>query len=183
MFDIKSFLIRPGMKIADLENANKYPEKFFIALEDSGEIMKYKKKFDFDHLDGVIIIKFRNEYIMDFTFWDLIYHVWIDFIDLIINFENKASSESFFPDQPLKMSLKPITHNVLRFELGDNEWRLPKKEFFLSLLDSAKFFFEKMIEYFPESRNRFSVGLDKLAVVALLLSLANNPSGDKSAEN
>jgi len=61
MFNIKTFIKKPNVKIEDLNEVQINPEIYFINIDNSEEIKKLKQGLDIDYIEGAIIIEYGNE--------------------------------------------------------------------------------------------------------------------------
>ena len=150
MFILKSYLKRPSAKITSLQDINQRAEEYFISINDKESIIKIKDKIDPNYIEGVLYLEYYGVVLMDFTYWDLIDQLWIYITDLIENCIEYGESETFFPDQSIRMSLKLINEKLVSFSIGSNKLvkrTLPKNELFKALLDSGELFFTKLQDY------------------------------------
>src|SRR5699024_12658294 len=72
MFNIKTFIKRPHVKIDNLNKVIKNPSQFFVHINNEIEIKRINHDLDFDYIDGTIIIEYYDHLIMDFSLWDLV---------------------------------------------------------------------------------------------------------------
>ena len=85
--------------------------------------------------------------IMDYSYWDLIDHLWAYLLDLLadIVLHEKKESECYFPDQPIKIVIKAVDRHNISLLVGSSRWFWPRSEFFDVLLAAAQVFFEKLV--------------------------------------
>jgi len=161
MFSVESYINNPKCKIYKIDHDIC---KCFVNVNDHENILKIIKYLDLNYLSGAILLKFYDETILDFKHWDLIDQLWSYMIDLIEETIITGQSEIYFPDQPIKLQVKSISEQYLVFSLTTSscsKWTLPKKEFFIEILNGAECFFGKIFFYF-NSANSFEVELKKI---------------------
>lgn len=139
---INSYLKKLDIKIENFQELNKNPYKYFISIEDKMEIEKLKNKFDRNYIEGAILIKYNDNTIMGFKYWDLIVELWIYLINLVEDFIKDGKSKIYFPDQAVDLSLENINEDLLLFSLKSDKYLLKKQEFLKCILDSGEMFFD-----------------------------------------
>src|SRR5699024_2394060 len=103
MFNIKTFIKRPHVKI---DNLNK-------VIKNDIEIKRINHDLDFDYIDGTIIIEYYDHLIMDFSLWDLVDQLWCYFIQLLEEVLQTGYGMTYFPEQPIKMEMKFVSNDLL----------------------------------------------------------------------
>ncbi|MCP4152391.1 MAG: hypothetical protein GY757_31930 [bacterium] len=170
MISIKSFLTIPTKKIINLDKISKKSHRYFIEITDKQKILKFKRKYDLDNIEGAIIIDFQNKNIMNFRHWDSIELFWTNFLKMIKVFNDSEDgyAETYFPAQPV--TIKCIAHDkgLIQFHLGDSKWILPKEMFFSKLLEASELFFNSLIAYFPENKDWYQRELKKIEDLKLI---------------
>jgi hypothetical protein len=169
MFTIKSYIKIPHKIIDDLKKIQQNPLAYFIDIDNEKEIVKIKKQFDLDYLEGAIYLAFNDQIVMDCAMWDLVDTLWAYLLILIKDVIEKNKAEIYFPDQAIQIKMQADRKHIL-FSLiisgGENrEWRLPRDLFLKALLDGAKCFFEKMTLLFEENQEDY---LDELTRIRIL---------------
>ena len=159
MFTIKSYIKIPHKIIDDLKKVQQNPRAYFIDIDNEKEIIKIKKQFDLDYLEGAIYITFNDQVIMDCTMWDLVDTLWAYFLILIKDVIEKDKAEIYFPDQAIQIKMQ-ANKDFIMFSLmmPNNEarqWNLPRDLFLKALLDGAQYFFEKMVLIFEENQEDY----------------------------
>jgi len=170
MLVIQSYLKHPKRLIKNFEKVKKDPFYYFIEINNSIEIFNIKKDLDLYYIEGVIHLTYNNQVIMDFTYYDLIDHLWAYFLNMIEEFLQTRKSSMSFPDQPLPMSMENISDNEILFSINYIQWKLPKNEFFSALLSGAKDFFEKMILLLEEDKDSHLFQLQKVKKLELKIN-------------
>jgi hypothetical protein len=150
MFIIKSYLKHQKKLIYDLNDLKKRPLHYFIDMDNTAEIRRLQNKLNRFYIEGVIHLTYNNKTIMDFTYYDLIDHLWEYLLSMIEEFLEKKKSEMSFPDQPLPVSMEYISDQYILFSINFVKYKLPKYEFLEALLVGAEDFFEKMISLLGE---------------------------------
>lgn len=77
----------------------------------------------------------------------------------------KGQSETYFPDQPIKLEMNRIANNQILFSMESSEvkkWNVPEQEFFSTLLKSAEEFLNFMINEFPGTIDEYKNELIKI---------------------
>lgn len=157
LIEINSYLLRPKIKITNLNDALKYPDKYFILL-DALELQKYKKgDYDREYLDGVITIAFNGTHILNFDKWDLVDQLWSYFINLFEDLIKNGFSETYFPDQPLKITLQDKGKHFILLSIDQVNWTLPKKDFIVAMLNEAERFFLKIMDFFDDLDYKYEI--------------------------
>lgn len=154
MVYVKSFLNNPTREVTDLNEMLQSPEMYFIDIDDSKSIINIYNRLDLDYLNGAILYKYNNEVLMDFRLWDLIDQLWSYIINLIEDFIDNDIAETYFPDQPIKISISKVSNSTVLFSVNSKQWQLERDCFLKSLLDGAENFFIKMTTY-SKHRNEY----------------------------
>jgi len=162
MFVIKSYIHYPKRLITDLTKVKQNPSYFFIDINNTDEILQIKNDLDLFYIEGVLYLSYNNQTIMDFTYYDLIDHLWAYFLNMIEEYLETQKSEMSFPDQPLPMSMENLSNDYILFSINFVQWKLPKYEFFNALLHGAKDFFEKMILLIEEKNDTYQIQLKRI---------------------
>jgi len=149
MFEIKTFLLRPGCKIKSSDEAVLNADTIFVDVSNRSEVLKIQRRIDAEYVEGAILLKYQGNVLLDFRCWDLVDQLWAYLVNLIYDYMKVGESKTYFPDSPVKMELKSLTDELVSFELKIKIveiWELPKRDFFCNLLDSATIFFEQLKE-------------------------------------
>ena len=67
--------------------------------------------------------------------------------NLFEDYINNDVAETYFPDQPIKISIDKISNSIVLFSINSKQWKLDKELLIKNLLNGAENFFEKMITY------------------------------------
>lgn len=173
MFQIKSFLLRPGKTIENLEDAIINYQQYFIAIDDKNEMTKIIKNVDSNYVEGAIVITYYDKKIMDFRLWDLVDQLWSYIANTIKMAILNGEAMTFFPDQPVKIIIKDLGKSILFQIQVKNETTshvLPKDEFLEEILTAAKFFFHEMINYNKEFHKMYKFQLDEIESIKKLVN-------------
>lgn len=151
MIDIKTYINPVDKPIYNLQDAANKPTQYFIDIEDKSRIKNALQQIDLNYLNGAIIIEINNNLLMGFNHWDLIDQLWAYLINTVEEVLINNESSTFFPDQPIKFTLKTISsHSILvTIDDGKETSQLVDKRTFLSkLLTSAERFYSLLNFYF-----------------------------------
>jgi hypothetical protein len=165
MFVSKSYIKYPHMNVYDLSDVEKRPLSYFTEIDNLEKMSHIKNDLDLDYIYGAIYFTYNKQIIMDFTYYDLIDHLWAYFLNMIEDFLKNQKSEVSFPDQPLPMSMERLSDDYILFLINFVEWKFPKYEFFNALLLGAKDFFEKMILLIEEKNHKYQIQLKRIKVL------------------
>ncbi|MDN3954538.1 hypothetical protein [Sporolactobacillus laevolacticus] len=148
-----------------MEGINENWEEYFINIADKDKLTKISSMFDLDYLGGAIFLKYGNKVILDFKLWDYVDQLWAYIISLIEDFILKGNSETFFPDQPIKIGFNHMSHEFMTIEIEAStlfSWQVPKQEFLMILLQSGETFFEALTENLKLNDDHYSPELEKI---------------------
>lgn len=149
LFYVNTLICRPDKKITDLSILKSNQEEYFVDINNLNDLKNIEHTLDFDYLEGAIIIKFNDQILMDVTTWDLVDDLWAYILDVIEKVLNTGFGETYFPDQPLRLSMRSLANDLLLFELDTPiqvKATVPKRDFLLTLIEGAYYFFQKMNE-------------------------------------
>lgn len=164
MFQVNSYLLKPGCKVTDLDDLVQNPQNYFVEITDSKSLGAIRHKLNFKYLDGAICLQYYDQVLMDFRYWDSIDMLWASILDLVDDVLQKGEGREYFPDQPVKLGLKPAHKNWLIFSIEDSRtsrFLLPRNEFLLALVQGAEQFFNVMIHGFGLA-GKYACELEKL---------------------
>ncbi|WP_083484882.1 hypothetical protein [Paenibacillus ihumii] len=119
-------------------------------------MLNLENSLDFDYLNGAITLKYFEQTLLDATLWDLVDQLWAYILNVLDDMLNTGYGETYFPDQPVKLSLKSLSGNTVLFELESNNHlkvALPQNELIETLLNGADEFFQCMETYFKGKCN------------------------------
>lgn len=150
MIIIKSYIQHPKRPIYNLKQVEANPLYYFIDIDNTDEILSIKKDLNLYYTDGVIHLNYYNQVIINFTDYDLICHVWIDFLIMIEKYLDPKKYNWCIQRQP--MSIQDIGHHGhILFSINTTNWKLPKYEFLNTVLYGAEYFFKKIIFLLKET--------------------------------
>ncbi|WP_041819460.1 hypothetical protein [Heyndrickxia coagulans] len=164
MLKINTFIKKPNLEINNLEDMLENPNKYFIRVDNETEIKNLSHEIDFDYINGAITIQYYDQFIMDFSMWDLVDQLWSYFIKLVEDVLQTGYGTTFFPDQPIKIEMKNISQDKVLFRLAEGEIisvALPRQDFLITILKSAHMFFNKLMSSFDENVN-YSYEINKI---------------------
>lgn len=172
MFQIKSYLLRPGKTIENLEDATINYQQYFIDIDDKNEMTKIIKNIDNNYIEGAIFISYDGKEIMDFRLWDLVDQLWSYIVNTIKMAILNGEAMTFFPDQPVKIIIKDLKKSILFKVQVQNEISshvLPREEFLKEILTAGEFFFKEMINYNNELYKIYKFQLDEIESIRNLV--------------
>jgi hypothetical protein len=140
--EVSIHIKKKEVKINSLSELVNNPNKYFDKVDNNYTFIA--KEF---YLNGVLIIKNNNRYILGFNEWDLIDQLISYFIQSLnsILIENDKESRFFFPDQPLEICLKKIDFNTLELIKNENDkYKLNLDMFLSQFVPTSSFFIEKL---------------------------------------
>lgn len=148
--ELSTYIIKDKKyKIRDI---NHIDTSQFISLDDSA--LLDPDKMDRHYIDGVLLMKFNGETIMDFTFWDDIEDLWHYFINSFEQLIKQDESSFSFPSQPLPVSIKIIKDRV-QLVIGNKSINMKAEQFIdVMLLEAIKFFTTLML-IFPRQEAEY----------------------------
>lgn len=139
-FIIDSYVLKPEIKKIKPNDPNL--SNYFIPIGDIKKGGMDKKKMNPMEIDGYIYISYDGtNVIMNAKYWDSISYLWVYLLNLIEDFFETGDAKVYFPDQPVKVSLKNINRMNVEFCLENKRWILPKKVFLTSMLNAAEDYF------------------------------------------
>ncbi|MGC6768017.1 hypothetical protein [Enterococcus sp. LJL51] len=155
-----SYLLDP--KAVSFKNKKDY----FISIGDQAKLLKIKTKVNTNTLEGAIILKYFDEELLSFEEWDLLDQLWCYLIDMVEGYLKEGQAETYFPDQPIRISFKKLPGKQLLFTKEGKEkskWVLPEQLFLSVLLTAGFTFFEEIMAVFP-----VNYGIEKKQIEVLL---------------
>ncbi len=124
----------------------------FISLDDSA--LLDPEKMDRHYIDGVLLMKFNEETIMDFTFWDDIEDLWHYFINSCEQLIKQDESSFSFPSQPLPVSIKIIKDRI-QLVIDNKSINMKAEQFIDVMLQEAIKFFSTLMSIFPRQEAEY----------------------------
>jgi hypothetical protein len=105
---------------------------------------------DENYVEGWISLSVDGRELLNEGHWDLVDQLWAYLIDgLVESLDSGKAFECFFPDQPLKLRIQPMTWNELVFTVGEDSTRASKGSFIEAIATGGKEFFTRMIPLIP----------------------------------
>ncbi|MBN3066280.1 hypothetical protein H5A21_19915 [Pectobacterium aquaticum] len=97
-----------------------------------------------DYIDGAMSLTINYVEVINTSMWDYIDQLWIYTLNALIDFDTGDDVEFYFPDQPIKVTMKHVKNNVL-FKVGEVGVIVEKKEFMIFMANSCLVFFKNMM--------------------------------------
>ncbi|GAA3022739.1 hypothetical protein [Streptomyces glomeratus] len=119
---------------------------------------------DLDYIEGAIQLSIDGLPIIGLEEWDYVDQLWCYVADMVTQFGTTGFAETYFPDQPIKLSFQSSGSRVLVTAETGNEVRrasAPSAEFLESVRTAGTRFFEKMSELAPA--NSYAEAIQQLA--------------------
>ena len=162
MFYVKSYIKNPVTNILNHDDLLNNSELFFIEVDHINSNSEYFNLIDPNYLEGAIVLKYYNDIIIDFRYWDLIDQLWSYLVNMIEDISTNEIFECYLPDQPVKISLKKTSNNYVVFSVDINKWNLEKDSFFKCVLEGAETFFYKMHLCFNSNAKHYLDELERI---------------------
>ncbi|CAM4490392.1 hypothetical protein [Paenibacillus tarimensis] len=151
MFQVDSYLMKPKCNVTDLRDVVNNPQNYFVEITDSTGLNAIHKDLDFHYLNGAICLKYYGDSILDMRYWDLVDQLWAYIMNLIDDVLQKGEGSLYFPDQPVKITLRQTSKELMLFSVEGSEittFVLPKNDFLIALVHGADQFFTYMTNTF-----------------------------------
>nr|WP_218776217.1 hypothetical protein [Enterococcus sp. 4G2_DIV0659] len=152
----------------------------FVNIDNLKEVSVIKSDVDLFYVEGAICLKYIDEEILGQRHWDLVDQLWSYLVEMISIVLEKGQSETYFPDQPIKLEMNRIANNQISFSVESSEikkWNVPEKDFFSIVLKSADEFFNFMINEFPETIDQYKNELIKIEDLMNKIQTQNRSNG------
>jgi hypothetical protein len=107
---------------------------------------------DPDYVDGAIHLTIDGREIVGLDEWDYVDQLWCYLADMAVQFRATGHADTYFPDQPIKLSFDgDDTTTLVTYEAADEvkRARVSTTELFNAIKTSGLSFFEKMSELVP----------------------------------
>lgn len=151
MFQVKSYILKPGRNVTDLDDVARNPQNDFVEITDLKGLESIRRKLDFKYLAGAIWMHYHGQLLLDHRYWDLVDQLWAYILNLVDEVLQKGEGSVCFPDQPVELGLKLVHQDWLIFSVKDSQnarYLLPRHDFLTALVLGAEQFFNGMINAF-----------------------------------
>lgn len=141
MFTCRSFLIRPKVRISDL---NHIDPAWFVDVTDAKELKKIARHVDKKYIDGAILLSYFDKEILTFREWDSLNYLWVYLAVAIDKLLQDGIASMSFPDAPMEMAFEEYDRGFIKLHTKWNNKRffVPEKELLLTLLQGSVHFFD-----------------------------------------
>lgn len=141
MFTCRSFLIRPKVRISDL---NHIDPAWFVDVTDAKELKKIARHVDKKYIDGAILLSYFDKEILTFREWDSLNYLWVYLAVAIDKLLQDGIASMSVPDAPMEMAFEEYDRGFIKLHTKWNSKRffVPEKELLLTLLQGAINFFD-----------------------------------------
>jgi hypothetical protein len=105
---------------------------------------------DENYVEGWIALSVDGHVLLNESHWDLVDQLWAYLIDGISESLNSGRAfECFFPDQPLKLRIQPMSWDELVFTVGEHSTRTSKTSFVKAIATGGREFFRRIKSFIP----------------------------------
>lgn len=111
----------------------------FVNVVEFNEVLK-----DADYIEGAMVLTINYVEIIDTSMWDYIDQLWIYFLNGLIEFNSGNDVVFYFPDQPIKVTMKHVNGRVL-FKVGDVGVIAEKRDFIIFMTTECLEFLKVMM--------------------------------------
>ena len=141
MFTCRSFLIRPKVRISDL---NHIDPAWFVDVTNAEELKKIAKHVDKKYIDGAILLSYFDKEILTFREWDSLNYLWVYLAVAIDKLLQDGIASMSFPDAPMEMDFEEYDRGFIKLHTKWNNscFFVPEKELLITLLQGAADFFD-----------------------------------------
>ncbi|GDY32628.1 hypothetical protein [Gandjariella thermophila] len=140
MISIKSYLRSPSGE--------------FLSLSDCGA-----PPVDERHVEGAIEVVVDDVTVIDRSMWDDVDQLWAYIIDMIQVLEASGESHTYFPDQPIKLSLRKVGPELVLITLqaGEESRRatVDRQELIREIKREAEDFFRQLSILMPANASEY----------------------------
>ncbi|EAO4574243.1 hypothetical protein ACAK56_004437 [Salmonella enterica] len=129
------------------------------------EFNDYTEKFeDSDYIEGALELTINDIVLLNKDMWDYIDQLWSYIADGIVCIQNNKPFETYFPDQPIKISLTPIKESVFVSVTCHSEKKIKvdKKEFVHEMTKHVIDFFDYLRKKDVNFNSRYTELLSSL---------------------
>lgn len=139
MIEIRSYLGTPDSRFTPVEDATAPPA-------------------DLEYIAGAIELTIDGKVILDRQLWDSVNFLWAAIADLMESFSQHGQSATYFPDQPILLSLRRVRQDdvIISVEATNIERRAAMasiRDLFEGLPTHGELFFEELFRLVPEDRS------------------------------
>ncbi|MGP4052498.1 hypothetical protein [Streptomyces sp. 2A115] len=109
---------------------------------------------DLDYIEGAIRLSVDGLEIIGTEEWDYVDQLWCYIAEMVTKVQSSGYAETYFPDQPIKLSLRVTGIRVLvSADVGEGVRRVnaSSADFLAAVKSAGLSFFEKMSELAPDS--------------------------------
>lgn len=126
MFTCRSFLIRPKVRISDL---NHIDPAWFVDVTDAKELKKIARHIDKKYIDGAILLNYFDKEILTFREWDSLNYLWVYLAVAIDKLLQDGIASMSFPDAPMEMDFEEYNRGFIKLHTKWNNKRFfcPRK--------------------------------------------------------
>jgi hypothetical protein len=119
------------------------------------------------YVEGAIELSINGKSILDTAIWDYVDQLWAYISDMVLALESHGQAETYFPDQPIKLSFvrqgKGRVLVTLAFNGETTVASADESELVMALRDRGSAFFRKMTDLLPMNGDGYADALGRLA--------------------
>lgn len=166
MIFIKTYIKTIKKEIKDL---NPKVKDYFAEFETLKKTNLELEKTNYEYLEGYIYIRYGDDIIMDFYYFDNIIYLWGYFINAFEELLLEGKALFYFPDQPIEIKMKFIGKKQILLTLDKKfKFVLPSIDFLELMLNEAYYFWENIKVYFGQ-KNDAEYELERIKKLRALL--------------
>lgn len=132
-------------------------EESFVSLSQLDGVLP-----DADYIEGMIELQIAASKILSERHWDLIDQLWEYLIDGVSDLIFRETDlDCYFPDQPLRLSMKSTSQTQIEVSIGSDAYRVDKSCFAAAIGNGGRFFFTKMLQLVPSGEPTWRTYLER----------------------
>ena len=140
-------------------------------LKRDGEFVKLAEYtgplLDQDYVEGAIALEIEGQKLLGIEHWDYVDQLWSYIADGIEEVEAGRAWDTYFPDQPLRLSIAP-SRNPDRIDVAVEGKKVVRAstsrgELLRALKDAGTLFFQRMADLSPDRAASYRASLAKLS--------------------
>lgn len=121
-------------------------QSHFYLVDDFENIKKLKIQTQNGYVECAISIKYYDEELLGFNYWDCVDELWYYILKLADEYSQKGVSIITFPDQPLKLKIEKIDSKICKWSLlsknAINQHYLFEGSLIKNILENGIYFFQ-----------------------------------------
>jgi len=114
------------------------------------------------YIEGAVRWTIDDQPLLTDNEWDLVDQLWAYIVDGAIEALRNGRSETYFPDQPLRLAFEVVRHDKVRVTVGERKAVVDQRDFVASLAEGARQFFSDMRALVPEGLETWTTYLQRV---------------------